>query len=71
MKIKTILNQHRRDIQAIYICEYCKAEEKGNGYDDAYFHNKVIPDMLCKECGKQAGADYRALTPKYSANTII
>ena len=65
MKIKTILNQHRRDFQAIYECEYCGHTHEGSGYDDAYFHNTVIPDMVCPECGKKAGENYRPLTTKF------
>ena len=65
MKIKKIISQNRRDIQAIYICEHCGNEETSSGYDDEYFHKTVIPNMTCKSCGKQAGNDYRALTTKY------
>ena len=68
MKIQKILNQHRRDFTAIYECEGCGATEKGEGYDDAYFHQSVIPGMKCKQCDKtssEVGADYRPLTTKY------
>lgn len=65
MKIKTILSQVRRDFQAIYICEHCGQEEKGSGYDDAYFHSHVIPDKVCPGCGQKAPEDYRPLTTKY------
>jgi len=47
MKIKEILTQHRRDFEAIYICEHCQNERKGSGYDDANFHQNVIPNMEC------------------------
>ena len=65
MKIKKILSQHRRDFQAIYECEHCGLEGEGYGYDDANFHQNVIPTMECKNCGKKAGDDYRPLTTKY------
>lgn len=65
MKIKEITSQHRRDFQAIYVCEHCSHEEKGEGYDDAYFHQTVIPGMECKLCGKTADKNYRPLTTKY------
>jgi transcription elongation factor Elf1 len=71
MKIKTILNQSRRDFNAIYECEHCNHEEKGSGYDDAFFHNEVIPSMVCKSCGKKASDEYRPLAPKYSQSTVI
>jgi primosomal protein N' len=65
MKINKILYQHRRDFKAIYECEHCGYTIEGSGYDDANFHQNVIPSMKCDECGKQAPDDYRALTTKY------
>jgi transcription elongation factor Elf1 len=65
MKIKKIISQHRRDFTAIYECEHCGHEKEGSGYDDANFHQNVIPDMKCKKCGKKSGADYRPLSTKY------
>ena len=65
MKIKEIKSQCRRDFTAIYECEHCAAEREGTGYDDAYFHNNVIPEMKCESCGKSASENYRALTTKY------
>jgi predicted RNA-binding Zn-ribbon protein involved in translation (DUF1610 family) len=68
MKIKNILWQNRRDFEAVYECEGCGATEKMGGYDDANFHQNVIPKFKCKKCGKnsdECGADYRPLTTKY------
>ena len=65
MKIKTILNQHRRDFEAIYACEHCENEQKGSGYDDSYFHKHVIPGIVCNKCGEKAPDNYRPLTTKY------
>ena len=65
MKIDKILNQNRRDFTAVYVCEHCGHKETGRGYDDANFHQNVIPDMACKSCGKKAGNDYRPLLTKY------
>lgn len=65
MKIKEILNQHRRDFKATYVCEHCDNEIECYGYDDAYFHTEVIPNMECSKCGKKAPTDYRPLTTKY------
>lgn len=65
MRIKKILHQHRRDFRAVYECEYCGHEVEDSGYDDEYFHTKVIPEKLCPVCGKMADADYRPLTTKY------
>ena len=65
MKIKTIKSQHRRDFQAIYVCEHCGHERDGYGYDDSNFHENVIPKMTCDSCSKTAADDYRPLTTKY------
>jgi ribosomal protein L37AE/L43A len=65
MRIKTIKSQNRRDFYAIYVCEHCGHEKTGSGYDDAYFHNEVIPSMTCEKCGKTAGNDYTPRATKY------
>ena len=65
LKIKEIIYQHRRDFQAIFVCEHCGHEEERSGYDDAFFHANVIPDMICPKCGKKAPDNYRPLTTKY------
>lgn len=65
MRIKKMISQHRRDFTALYECEHCGAVEKGSGYDDAFFHDSVIPAMKCKACGKTAGDDYRPRATLY------
>jgi len=53
MKIKKIVNQYRRDFTALMECEFCGHQEMNNsGYDDYYYHHKVIPNMECGKCGK-------------------
>lgn len=71
MKIKTIVSQDRRDFTAVYECEGCGFEHTANGYDDRNFHENVIPDMECPECGEKAPATFRALRPKYDADVVI
>jgi ribosomal protein L37AE/L43A len=71
MRIKTITSQHRRDFWAIYECEHCGAEQKGSGYDDANFHQNVVPQMKCKQCGEVAPESYRPLTTKYPEGTVV
>lgn len=65
MKIKTIISQNRRDFRAIYECEHCGHLFEGKGYDDANYHNNVIPSWKCEKCGKTADENYRPLTTKY------
>lgn len=72
MKIKKITSQHRRDFSADMECEHCGAESRmTNGYDDANFHQNVIPNMECESCGKKAPDDHRPLAPKYGVHEII
>ncbi len=71
MKIKEIKSQYRRDFRAIYKCEHCGHTEEGHGYDDSHFHQHVIPNMKCPECGKKAPEDHRPLAPKYSDRVTI
>lgn len=54
MKIKNRIRQHRRDFTAVYVCEHCGNEQNGDGYDDAYFHDNVIPNMTCWSCKKSS-----------------
>lgn len=65
MKIKEITYQNRRDFTAIYECEHCGETYTASGYDDAYFHQNVIPKMRCPKCNKVAPDNYRPLTTKY------
>ena len=71
MKIKEIIDRHRIDFYAIYECEHCGNEHKGDGYDDANFHQNVIPKMKCPECKKTADETYRPMAPKYQSHEII
>jgi len=54
MKIEEIVSMNRRDFTAIYKCENCGTEKKGSGYDDRNFHDNVVPNMKCKNCGKSS-----------------
>lgn len=69
MKIKEIIYQHRRDFSAIIECESCGTEEKLEaGYDDDYYHSKVIPNIKCKTCSKSSissNSNINPLVPKY------
>jgi len=65
MKIQKIIYQSRRDFTAIYECEHCGDTYEGDGYDDANFHNNVIPSFKCKKCGKKADKAYTPRGTKY------
>ena len=65
MRIKEITYQNRRDFKAVFECEHCGHTCEEWGYDDANFHNNVIPNKVCPICGKKASDNYRPLTTKY------
>ncbi len=69
MKIKHIRTQHRRDFTAVYECQHCGHEQRGEGYDDDYFHQKVIPAMKCDRCGK-AGNEVTS-APSVPAHSVL
>lgn len=71
MKIQKIISQHRRDFSAILVCEHCGATDTCNGYDDANYHQNVIPKRKCKVCGKIAPETHRPLAPKYDDSVTI
>ena len=53
MKIKKYTFKMRNDFRAVIICEHCNYEQElKTGYNDNYYHNRVIPNITCKRCGK-------------------
>ena len=41
-------------------CEHCGNVEKlSNGYNDNYYHTKVIPGRHCKKCGKNRSGELK------------
>lgn len=71
MKIKEIISQYRRDFTAIYQCKNCGHEYKDGGYDDAYFHQTVVPNIICPKCGKKADENYKPRNTKYREWEIV
>lgn len=58
MKIKDYRSIGGRDFYATMECEHCPStQELRSGYDDAHYHNRVIPAMTCKSCGKNRAGD--------------
>lgn len=52
MYIYEMIDKHRNDFRAIMKCEHCNHNQNlSTGYDDEYYHNKVIPAMKCSSCG--------------------
>lgn len=60
MKIKKVLSSHRYDFTAIMECEHCACEQHlSTGYDDANYHQNVIPSMTCQSCGKNRAGEQK------------
>lgn len=52
-KIEKVTWQHRFDFSAILECEHCgHKQELKSGYDDEYYHSKVLPSITCESCKK-------------------
>ena len=53
MKIVEITYQYRRDFYADFECEGCgHVIHHMKGYDDRFFHDEVVPGMVCVKYGK-------------------
>lgn len=70
--------QSRRDFKGKYKCENCGNIETDksimDSYDDDYFHDNVIPNKQCKECGESTvslGLPNHRVATKYDAWEII
>lgn len=60
MKIKMITSQHRNDFSADMECEHCGHVDKlTTGYNDAFYHERVIPAMHCTGCGLNRAGEKR------------
>ena len=63
-------SQHRRDFTGTLTCAHCgHQEELRDGYDDAFYHEQVIPNMECPRCGKTGGGV--ATAPDVPAHVVI
>lgn len=70
MHIERKISQHRRDFRAKLTCEHCGNSVIRNGYDDAHFHNKVIPAMQCTVCGRISETAPTS-TPDVNASDVL
>jgi|APGre2960657404_1045060.scaffolds.fasta_scaffold47301_2 transcription elongation factor Elf1 len=71
MKLIEVITQHRRDFQGKYQCEFCNhidIDESMDSYDDFYYHQNVIPNTKCKNCGESTiskGGEIQKVKTKY------
>ena len=72
MYLKEKTQQHRRDFRGILHCEHCDHEQElTSGYDDANYHENVIPSIKCRQCGQVAPADGKRTAPSVPAWKVI
>ena len=58
MKIKKIISCLGNDYSAVMVCEHCGHEcIDEHGYNDSFYHNKIIPNMICLNCHKNRAGD--------------
>ena len=57
MRIARVTGRHSNDFWADYECEQCGHIMHGDGYSDANYFNKVIPNAICPKCGKSASGE--------------
>lgn len=74
MRIERITWQHHNDYVADMVCEHCAAKDVDKcGYNDANYHNNVIPRFYCQSCGKNRAGDMKKpvarddVAPSYSS----
>jgi Zn ribbon nucleic-acid-binding protein len=71
MKIQKFLSQHRSDFSAVMECEHCGHTDKlTTGYQDAFYHERVIPAMRCSACGKNRAGEVEHTDTSVSLQTI-
>lgn len=60
-----------RDFHATMECEHCgEKQEITTGYDDAYYHQRVIPEMTCLACGKNRAGEIPAESNAYGMKPV-
>lgn len=71
MKIKSILTRNRNDFTATMECEHCvHIGVNTTGYDDSFYHQRVIPAMRCRVCGKNGAGETEHMDAGVSPVTI-
>ena len=68
MKIKEITSHMGNDFSATMECEHCGHLAKlTTGYDDSFYHSRVIPAMRCIKCGKDRAGNTEHSDPDVSS----
>lgn len=73
MKILSLKPGFGNDLFGVLICEWCGAEAKlVGGYNDAHWHEKVLPAFHCKPCGLNRAGEHSSpeVTARNRANGV-
>lgn len=73
MKIYALNPGNGRDLYGRLLCEHCGRNEKlSGGYNDAHWHNNVLPAFHCKGCGKNRAGELASteVTERNVANGV-
>lgn len=61
MKIISLRDGNGRDLYGMIQCEHCNVEDKlSGGYNDSFWHDKVLPAFHCKSCGKNRNGELKS-----------
>lgn len=61
MKILSIEAGNGRDLYGQLLCEHCDAvDELKGGYNDAHWHQRVLPAWHCGHCGRNRAGELRS-----------
>ncbi|SCB51764.1 hypothetical protein GA0061099_102142 [Bradyrhizobium yuanmingense] len=61
MKIQTLTDQLRNDLYGTLVCEHCEHSQKFVGYDDANWHNNVLPAIKCSTCLRDRSGEIKGV----------
>lgn len=72
MKIEQILWQRRNDYTAVMVCEHCGHKQRDcAGYMDAFYHERVIPGMVCNACGRDRAGNEKPTSVSANASEPV
>lgn len=72
MRLLRKTRQHRRDFTGVFECEHCgHTHERSGCYDDAYYHEHVIPRLPCPQCGEASPFANAQSSPDVPAGVVL
>jgi len=62
---------HRYDYEALCECEHCGNKQYMRGYNDANFHNNVVPKVRCHKCNKDRNGEESTQYEPYGGTSLF